>query len=91
MNSLMNITWSVAGATLLVSAILTTIRILRGPSTLDRLVGLDVLVALIMCGLALWAAVSRDSTVVPSIVALSLVNFLGSLAVARFRVRDDQQ
>lgn len=91
MNSVMNTAWTIAGAVLLISAALTTYRILRGPSTLDRLVAADVLVALCMCGLALWAAISRDSTVVPSIVAIALVNFLGSLAVARFRVRDDQQ
>ncbi|WP_040524573.1 monovalent cation/H+ antiporter complex subunit F [Gordonia effusa] len=87
----MQTAWSIAGAVLLISAALTTYRILRGPSTLDRLVAADVLIALTMCGLALWAAISRDSTVVPSIVAIALVNFLGSLAVARFRVRDDQQ
>lgn len=91
MNSVMNTAWTIAGAVLLISAALTTYRILRGPSTLDRLVAADVLVALCMCGLALWAAISRDSTVVPSIVAIALVNFLGSLAVGRFRVRDDQQ
>lgn len=91
MNSVMNTAWTIAGTVLLVSAALTTYRILRGPSTLDRLVAADVLVALVMCGLALWAAVSRDSTVVPAVVAIALVNFLGSLAVARFRVRDDQQ
>jgi len=41
-------------------------------------------------GLAVWAAYSDDTTVVPGIVALSLVGFLGSAAVTRFRVRDDK-
>ena len=68
----------------------TMIRILRGPTTLDRLVALDVLIALCMCGLGTWAAFSRDSTVVPAIVALALLSFVGSVSIARFRVRDDQ-
>ncbi|ACY19992.1 multiple resistance and pH regulation protein F [Gordonia bronchialis DSM 43247] len=86
----MSVVWSLVAAMLLISAVLTTIRILRGPTTLDRLVALDVLIALCMCGLGLWAAYSRDSTVVPAIVALSLLSFTGSVAIARFRVRDDQ-
>jgi len=49
-----------------------------------------VLVALCMCGLAAWAAYSGDSTVIPAIVALSLLSFIGSISIARFRVRDDQ-
>lgn len=91
MNSMMNTAWVIAGSALLISAVLTTYRILRGPTTLDRLVAADVLVALCVCGLAVWAAISQDSSVIPAIVATALVNFLGSLAVARFRVRDDQQ
>ncbi|AZZ80009.1 cation:proton antiporter [Gordonia alkanivorans] len=86
----MSVVWTVAATMLLVAAILTMIAILRGPSTLDRLVSLDVLIALCMCGLGVWAAYSLDSTVVPAIVALSLLSFVGSVAIARFRVRDDQ-
>lgn len=86
----MNYVWAVSAGMLTFSALLTTIRILRGPSTLDRLVALDVLIALSMCGLAVWAGYSKESTVVPAIVALSLVSFVGSVSIARFRVRDDQ-
>ena len=85
----MSYVWTIA-AMLLVAAVLTMIRILRGPTTLDRLVALDVLIALCMCGLGTWAAFSRDSTVVPAIVALALLSFVGSVSIARFRVRDDQ-
>ncbi|MCX5041924.1 monovalent cation/H+ antiporter complex subunit F [Aldersonia sp. NBC_00410] len=79
----------IAGAILLVAAALTTYRVLAGPNTLDRLLAIDTLVAVAICGLAVWATWSRDTTVVPAIVALSLVGFLGSASVARFRVRDD--
>ncbi|WP_439031477.1 monovalent cation/H+ antiporter complex subunit F [Gordonia terrae] len=86
----MNFVWTIATAMLLIAAVLTMVGILRGPTTLDRLVALDVLIALCMCGLGMWAAYSRDSTVVPAIVALSLLSFVGSVSIARFRVRDDQ-
>jgi multicomponent Na+:H+ antiporter subunit F len=73
---------------LMAAAALTTFRILAGPSTLDRLVGVDTLVAVAMCGLGSWAAFSLDSTVVYGITALSLISFVGSVSVARFRVPD---
>jgi len=81
--------FAISGGVLLVAAALTLYRVLAGPNTLDRLVGVDTLVAMAMAGLAVWASYSRDTTVVPAIVALSLVGFLGSASVARFRVRDD--
>ncbi len=79
----------IAGVMLTIAALLTTYRLLAGPSTLDRVVAVDTLIAVAMCGLAVWATYSRDTSLVPAIVALSLVGFLGSATVARFRVRDD--
>jgi multicomponent Na+:H+ antiporter subunit F len=84
----MNVVWTVAAVMLIAAAALTTFRILSGPSTLDRLVALDTLVAVTMCGLGTWAAFSLDSTVVYGITALSLISFVGSVSVARFRVPD---
>ncbi len=80
----------IAGVMMSIAAVLTAYRLLDGPSTLDRLVAMDTLVAVSICGLTLWAAYSKDTTLVPAIVALSLVGFIGSVSVARFRVRDDQ-
>jgi multicomponent Na+:H+ antiporter subunit F len=84
----MTVIWVIAAVVLITAAALTTFRILAGPSTLDRLVALDTLVAVAMCGLGTWAAFSLDSTVVYGITALSLISFVGSVSVARFRVPD---
>jgi multicomponent Na+:H+ antiporter subunit F len=77
---------TIAGALLLAAAILTAFRLLDGPSTLDPM---DTILAVSMCGLGVWAVYSRDTTLVPAIVALSLVSFVGSVSIARFRVRDE--
>ncbi|MET9212282.1 MULTISPECIES: monovalent cation/H+ antiporter complex subunit F [unclassified Nocardia] len=79
-----------AGILLTAAAVITSYRVLAGPSTLDRVVGIDSLMAIAASGLAVWAAYSNDTTVIPAIVALALVGFLGSAAVSRFRVRDDR-
>ncbi|MEU4340178.1 monovalent cation/H+ antiporter complex subunit F [Nocardia sp. NPDC023852] len=85
----MTIVAVVSAVLLAAAAVITTYRVVAGPSTLDRVVGIDSLVATAASGLAVWAAYSADTTVVPAIVALALVGFLGSAAVSRFRVRDD--
>ncbi|MFY2786775.1 monovalent cation/H+ antiporter complex subunit F [Rhodococcus sp. KRD162] len=85
----MTVVLAIAGALLLAAAVLTAYRLLDGPSTLDRLVAIDTILAVSMCGLAVWAVYSRDTTLVPAIVALSLVSFVGSVSIARFRVKDE--
>ncbi|AYJ51170.1 monovalent cation/H+ antiporter complex subunit F [Rhodococcus sp. P1Y] len=85
----MTVVLAVSGVLLVAAAILTAYRLLDGPSTLDRLVAMDTILAVSMCGLAIWSTYSLDTTIVPAIVALSLVSFVGSVSVARFRVRDE--
>jgi multicomponent Na+:H+ antiporter subunit F len=84
----MSIVWIVAAVMLTASAAITMFRILAGPSTLDRLVALDTFVAVTMCAIGTWAAFSLDTTVTYSLTALALMSFVGSVSVARFRVRD---
>ena len=79
----------IAGVILVAAALLTAYRLLAGPSSLDRLVAMDTLIATAICGLSVWAAYTGDTTIVPAIVALALVGFVGSVSVARFRVSDD--
>ncbi|MBB4856656.1 multicomponent Na+:H+ antiporter subunit F [Mycobacteroides chelonae] len=84
----MSLVWQIAAVLLIAAATVTMYRLLAGPNTLDRLVAVDTLVAVTMCALAAWAAYSLDSTVLYGIVALSLISFLGSVSVTRFRVPD---
>ena len=84
----MTIVWLIAAVMIIAAAALTMFRLLSGPNTLDRLVAVDTLIAVTMCGLGIWAAFSLDSTVTYGLTALSLVTFLGSVSVARFRVPD---
>ena len=85
----MTVVTTVVLVLLAVVGLLTTVRLVRGPAALDRLVALDVLVAVLVCVLATTAARSADSATVPVVVATSLVGFLGSTTVARFLGRPD--
>lgn len=84
----MTLVWITVGVMLSIAALATMVRMLAGPTSLDRLVALDTLVAVTMCAIGAWAAFSRDTTVTYSLTALALITFVGSVAVARFRVPD---
>lgn len=86
--SLQTVLVGAAAAVLVVSALLVLVRIIRGPSVLDRTVASEVLVSVIVCGLGLEAAVNRHATTLPILVSLSLTGFVGSVAIARFVARD---
>jgi multicomponent Na+:H+ antiporter subunit F len=88
MNDIEHVVIWVIGVVLLVSAALTLIRIIRGPSILDRAVASDVMVSIIVCVLAVEAAVTDHSTTLPILISLSLIGFIGSVAVARFVARE---
>jgi len=78
-------------AVLAISAGLALIRLIRGPSVLDRVVAMDVLLAIVLSGIATEAAYSRDGSALPVLVVLSILGFTGSVSVARFATRDGQK
>lgn len=79
-------TWIIAvcGVLLTAGAALAIVRAEKGPSILDRTVALDIVVTTMIAGVALYAAIERRADVVPVLVVLSLVGFVGSVTVARF-------
>ena len=66
------------------AALLVMVRLVRGPSVPDRIVALDVLVQIVVAGIAVAAAVTRDGTYLAVLVAVSLLAFVGTVTVARF-------
>ena len=65
-------------------ALLALVRLALGPSLLDRVVATDTLLVIIAAGLAVHATLDRDPTVVPVLVVVSLLAFVGSVSVARY-------
>jgi multicomponent Na+:H+ antiporter subunit F len=74
------LTFAMLGA----GVLLALVRLARGPSLLDRVVATDALLVIISAGLAVYAALTRNPTVVPVLVVVSLLGFVGSVSVARY-------
>ncbi|WP_454050206.1 monovalent cation/H+ antiporter complex subunit F [Cellulomonas sp. Marseille-Q8402] len=80
----MTVVLLVCAALFTVAGVLALIRAERGPSMLDRTVALDIIVTVVVGAVALYAAAERRTDVVPILVVLSLVGFVGSVTIARF-------
>ena len=66
------------------AAALTLVRLVRGPTIIDRAIALEVLVVVALAAIVVEAATSGGATLLPVLVVVSLLGFVGSVAVARF-------
>ncbi|MDO5726555.1 MAG: monovalent cation/H+ antiporter complex subunit F [Bowdeniella nasicola] len=67
------------------------IRMLRGRSMLDRAVAMDVVTSAMIGAVAVWAALTHRLDLIPTLVALALVGFIGTTSIARFAVIDNPE
>ena len=80
----MTVVFWLASGMLGAGALLALVRLALGPSLLDRVVATDTLLVIIAAGLAVHAGLQRDPTVVPVLVVVSLLAFVGSVSIARY-------
>ena len=72
-----------------VAAVLAVIRIVLGPSILDRAVAADVLLTEVMCVLGADMAINGHSRSLPVLLIIAAIGVFGSISVARFVARRD--
>ncbi|WP_353116142.1 monovalent cation/H+ antiporter complex subunit F [Microbacterium sp.] len=85
MNVLLTIIMVIFG----IAAILTVIRIVRGPSILDRAVASDVLLTEVMCVLGAEMAINGHTRNIPVLLVIAMIGVFGTIAVARYVARRD--
>lgn len=72
-----------------VGMLLTVIRLVRGPSRADRVVALDLLTILAIALIACLAVATGSDALLDVAIALALVAFLGTVALAKAIERPD--
>jgi len=81
---------AVAGLLMAGGAVGAIVRIIRGPSALDRIIASDVLVATAIIAIGAEMAINRHTDNLPVMLGLALFGIVGSVSVARFiSSRDD--
>lgn len=73
-----------------IAAALTIIRIVVGPSILDRAVACDVLLTEVLCVLGADMVINQHGRSIVIMLVIAAVGVFGSIAVARFVARKDQ-
>jgi multicomponent Na+:H+ antiporter subunit F len=64
-------------------------RVVRGPALLDRVVAVEVLLSIMIGALGAEAAINRHATTLPILIALSMLGFVGSVALVRFAAGEE--
>ncbi|MDO5061014.1 MAG: monovalent cation/H+ antiporter complex subunit F [Actinomycetaceae bacterium] len=72
------------GAIVLVTALLSLVRLGRGPATIDRAVAVDVLTVAALAAGALISIVSNRAELVVFVILLALTGFFSAVVVGRF-------
>lgn len=78
------------GALFAAAAFMAVIRIVRGPSLIDRVVASDTLLTVLICVLATEMALNGHLQTLPLLIGLALTASIGTIAVARFVSRGRQ-
>lgn len=83
----MTVVFTITLTMLCAAGALTLGRLLRGPSTLDRIAALDVFVILLVAGTAVYIAAYRDGSNIPLLASVALLGFVGSAGATRLAER----
>lgn len=79
----MTIVFATTFVLLAVAAGCVTARLARGPRTLDRILAVDVLVVLIVAGVAVEMAMSSRGTNIALLLTVALLGFISSVSAVR--------
>ena len=81
---ILNICLLLSAAMLSLALCLTTLRIILGPTLADRVVGLDMLVALAICLITIQSIRTGNAFGLDIAMALAIAGFLATVAFARY-------
>ena len=79
MNTVYIVTMALLGAAFL----MTTARLVRGPSSFDRIMSLDVMAVLLVSGIAVYSAFYGEPAYAPLLLVVAMLGFVGSVSAAR--------
>ncbi|GAA3589480.1 hypothetical protein GCM10022198_11720 [Klugiella xanthotipulae] len=88
--SLLHLAGLIVGIFLVIGAICAIARVIIGPTALDRILALDVLLAIVLCSLGADMAINRHADTLPVLVVLAFFGVTGSISITRFISRREE-
>ena len=74
----------IASTMLAAAAVLTFIRLLKGPTLPDRVIAIDLIGVLMVCLLVVTAAVTAQQALLDVGMVVALISFVGTVAYSRY-------
>ena len=71
-------------AFLFIPVILAIIRIIKGPTAPDRIVGLDTINTLVIVGMVIFGVISRSVIYIDVAIVYALLSFISTLFIAKY-------
>jgi multicomponent Na+:H+ antiporter subunit F len=87
MDGVPDVVIEVALLALAIALVLTFVRLVRGPSLMDRVTSLELIASLVAGIVAVYAIGTDDPALIDVAIVLALVAFLGAVAFARYAER----
>ena len=87
---MLDITIGIALLMLTVAALLTFVRVVRGPTLPDRVVAIDLIGVLIVGVIVVGAAATGEQAFLDVAIVIALISFVGTVAYARYVEREEQ-
>ena len=87
---MLDLTIGIALLTLAVAALLTLVRVVRGPTLPDRVVAIDLIGVLIVGLIVVSAAATGEQAFLDVAIVIALISFVGTVAYARYVEREDR-
>ena len=82
-----DIIYQIAGAIALLAILLAFVRMIKGPSSADRVVALDVMTVISISLIVFLALILQRSIYVDIALVYGLISFVGVVAIARYLER----
>ncbi|MGI5203045.1 monovalent cation/H+ antiporter complex subunit F [Spirillospora sp. CA-108201] len=86
----MTVVYTVTMVLLGAAVLMTAARLVRGPTSFDRIMAVDVLAVLLVSGIAVHSAVWGEPALSTILVAVVLLGFVGSVTAARLAARREE-
>jgi len=87
---MLDITIGVSSLMLTVAALLTLVRVVRGPTLPDRVVAIDLIGVVIVGVIVVSAAATGEQAFLDVAIVIALISFVGTVAYARYVEREER-
>jgi multicomponent Na+:H+ antiporter subunit F len=69
---------------LLLAVVIALIRVIKGPTAPDRVVGLDTINTIVIVGMVIFGAASKDVIYIDVAIVYALLSYISTLFIAKY-------